>query len=298
MQRSLLFIPGNRENMLWKAGSSAADAVIFDLEDSVAEDDKSSARETLRNFLASFGRTWKKRTIVRINSGKAAWREDLTAVADQPCVNAVMIPKATVSSIEAIDDYLRSIELKNDLLARRIKFIPMIESPKGLLDARQIAGASTRIIGMLFGAEDYTAEMGIERTEGGEEIYVARCVFAMACHSAGIEAYDTPFTNIKDLKALKRDALTAKAVGMTGKAVIHPAHLETINDVFLPSPEEIRQALRILKENEIAKRNGKGSFSLDGKMVDSPVVLRAEQVLEGLDPALIDSLRQSETTIV
>lgn len=298
MQRSLLFIPGNRENMLRKAGSSAADAVIFDLEDSVAEDDKSSAREMLRDFLSSFGRTWKKQTIVRVNSSEEAWKKDLTAVADRSCVNGLMIPKATVSSIEAIDDYLRTIELKHDLPARRIKFIPMIESPKGLLDARQIAGASSRIIGMLFGAEDYTAEMGIERTEGGEEIYVARCVFAMACHSAGIEAYDTPFTNIKDLEALKRDAVAAKAVGMTGKAAIHPSHLETINGVFMPSPEEIRQALEILRENEIAKRNGKGSFSLDGKMVDSPVVSRAEKVLEGLDPAFVDSLKQSETTPV
>lgn len=290
MQRSLLFIPGNREKMLQKADSSIADAVIFDLEDSIAEDDKQSARAMLSDFLSSFNNTSKKKIIVRINFCEEAWKEDLIAVADKPCVDAFMVPKATASSIEVIDDYLRSIELKNSFRTEQLKLIPMIESPNGLMDACNIANASSRTIGMLFGAEDYTAEMGIKRTEGGEEIYVARCIFAMACHSAGIDAYDTPFTNIKDLNALKSDALNAKSVGMTGKAAIHPSHLETINRVFMPSQSEIKQALRIIRENEIAKREGKGSFSLDGKMVDSPVVLRAEKLLDGLDKALITQI--------
>lgn len=292
MQRSLLFIPGNRENMLRKAGSSIADAVIFDLEDSIAENDKDSARVMLSDFLSSCHSTLKKQIIVRINSPKEAWRKDIIAVAERSCVNAFMVPKATVSSIGMIDDYLRSIELTNDLPKETFKLIPMIESPRGLMDAGNIANASSRITGMLFGAEDYTTEMGIQRTESGEEIYVARCIFAMACHSAGVDAYDTPFTNLKDLDGLKKDAFNAKSVGMTGKAAIHPSHLETINDVFMPSENEIKQALRIVKENEIAKRNGKGSFSLDGKMVDVPVVLRAERLLDGLGKERIDSLTQ------
>lgn len=278
MIKSLLFIPGNREKMLNKAEKSEADAVIFDLEDSIVESEKKRARMILSDFLYAFENNSSKKIIVRTNAERELLKDDIVSTVKSNMVDSYMIPKATVSMLEVIEELLEELPGGDN-----ITLIPMIESPEGILDMRDIMKASPRITGALFGAEDYTTQMGLKRTVEGEEIVVARNLFAITCRASGIEAYDTPFVDVRNEDGLLRDAEKGKAMGMTGKAAIHPKQIETINRVYRYTEDEIRKARMIVKESEAAKEKGLGAFSLDGEMIDLPVIIRAQKLLESID---------------
>ncbi|MBU1020663.1 MAG: CoA ester lyase [Firmicutes bacterium] len=264
MSRSYLFIPGNTPNMVQNLDIFESDAVIIDFEDSVMSYDKDAARILIQNFLQKF--PLQEGTIyIRINDVENSHFEaDILATRDLKIAGYVL-PKA---SVEAID--------KLNQLSSGLSIIPIIESPIALLESKQIA-TSKNVIGLLFGAEDYTKEMGIERTLEAKELLYPRSHIAVVCRAYNIEAIDTPYTAKDDDAGLQQDAMNAKALGFTAKALIHPNQVDTINRIFAPSPEEILQAKRILKKSEELQ---KGAFSLDGKMIDLPIIEKAKKVLE------------------
>ena len=281
MIRSLLFLPGNTPKMLEKGPFLEADALIFDLEDAVSPQEKDAARILVRNALSTVDFRGKV-SVVRINAPGSGvdWQEDVRQVV-MPKLSVVMIPKSeSREEIALVEQEIAAAEQERGLTAGTIRLIPLIETCRGIENAYEIATASPRVCGLFLGAEDLTADMRCKRTKEGAEIAFARMALLTAARAAGVEAFDTPFTDVNDPEGLAADAERARAFGYSGKASISPRHLETINQVFSPSQEEIDYAREIVAAIEDAEKNGKGVVAVRGKMVDKPVVLRARQTLE------------------
>ena len=280
MRRTMLFLPGNNPNMIMNGEYLGSDSIIFDLEDAVSPDDKDSARDLVRNALTymTFG---KKERIVRINAlDTPYWIEDLEAVL--PLAPDVIMPTKVSGGeyIRKLDAEMTRIEQQHGLPVGKIKLIPLLETALGIENAYEIAVASARMEALYLGAEDLSADLRCARTKAGTEIFYARERLVCAARAAGIEAYDTPFTDVEDLEGLEADTRLAKSMGFTGKAVISPRHVDIVNEVFSPSQAEIQHARDVFAAIEEAKRQGKGAISLNGKMIDAPIVLRARFVLE------------------
>ena len=175
---------------------------------------------------------------------------------------------------------IADLERKARLEVGCIRLVPWIETAMAIVDAYRICASSPRIVGVAFGAEDYTNDMGIERTQSDAEILYPRSVIAVAARAARVLALDTPYFGFRDPDGLRRDAETARSLGFRGKFAIHPAQIEIINETFSPSPAEIEQARKVVSAMEEAKQRGRGSTSLDGQVIDVPVVRRAERLLE------------------
>ncbi|MCC8189492.1 MAG: CoA ester lyase [Planctomycetes bacterium] len=278
MIRSMLFLPGNNPNMLINGGSLGADAVIFDLEDAIAPEEKDAARILVRHVLASLdfsGRT----IIVRINAlDTPYWEQDVETML--PLGPDILMPTKVSGGdyIKTLVEKMREVESGAGLNGKTA-LMPLIETALGLENAFAIATAGDRVTALYLGAEDLTADLRCGRTKEGGEIAYARSRLVNAARAAGKDVFDTPFTDIDDLEGLRRDAALAKALGFTGKAVISPRHIDPVNEIFSPSAAEIEYAHRVFAAIEEAKRLGKGAISLNGKMIDAPVVERARTVL-------------------
>jgi len=279
LRRTMLFIPGNNPGMLQNAGILDADSVILDLEDAVSVTEKDSARILVRNAIKNVD-FYGTEILVRINALSTEFGlidiEEIAKV--KP--DALLIPKATEEDIETIDAMLSDIELKEGFQNGAVKLFPLIETTYGLENMYGILKKSNRIVGALLGAEDLTADLGIKRTKEGEEISYARSKSASICRACRIDAIDTPFVDINDMDGLIKDTLKAKSIGMTGKAAINPRQVDIIHKAFAPLDEEIEYAKRVLKSAEEAKEQGLGVFSLDGKMIDAPIIARAYNIME------------------
>lgn len=280
MRRTMLFLPGNNPNMIMNGEFLGADSIILDLEDAVAPDDKDAARKLVRNALTymTFGG---KEIIVRINAlNTPYWEEDLESIIP---LNPDVIMPTKVSDreyIQTLDAKITEIEKEAGLPLGKIKIIPLLETALGIENAFEIAQASSRMEALYLGAEDLSADLRCPRTKESAEILYARGRLVCAARAAGIEAYDTPFTDVEDLEGLEKDARVAKGLGYTGKAVISPRHVDIVNTVFSPSQAEIDYARDVFAAIEEAQRQGKGAISLRGKMIDAPIVQRARLVLE------------------
>lgn len=279
MYRSLLFLPGNNPNMLINAGCLGADGVIFDLEDAVSPGEKDTARILVRNTLRYMDFGASKR-VVRINGADTAfWQADLDAVLPEK-PDLILLPKtSTVQDALQVDAYMAQLEEKMGLAMHTVGLLALIETALGVENAFQIASCSRRIRGLFLGAEDLTADLQCKRTKGGREIEYARARLVMAARAAGVEVYDTPFTDVNDDEGIVEDALVAKSFGFSGKASISPRHIATINQVFSPTCEEIEYAYEVLDAIKLAKEQGKGAIALRGKMIDAPIVARAERTI-------------------
>ena len=280
MRRTMLFLPGNTPNMLINGDTLGADTVIFDLEDAVSPDEKDAARILVRNALKyqSFAGC---EVVVRINpTDTEFWKEDLEEVIP---LKPDMIMPTKVSGkqmIREVSDYMSQVEEKNGLEKGSVKILPLIETALGVEMAYEIASADQRVAGLFLGGEDFTADMHCKRTTEGQEIFYARTRLVCAARACGIEAYDTPFTDVEDMEGLRKDTEFAKSLGFAGKAVISPRHVDIVNEVFSPTETEIEYAHDVMDAIEEGKRQGKGVISLRGKMIDAPIVKRARQVLE------------------
>ena len=277
--RSLLFIPGNRANMLEKGFAAKADVLVPDLEDSVPVDEKANAREVVAGFLpklAQAGRT----LIPRVNSLDTGWLEqDLGAIVG-PYVHGVSVGKIQgPEDITTIAKILAELEEKARLKPGSIRLVPWIETARAIVKLYDICVSSPRTIAVALGAEDLTNDMGIERREDDSEIEYASNVLCVAARAADVLALDTPYFQFRDSEGLRRDALKAKGCGFKGKFAIHPRQIDTINEVFSPSPAEIEHARQVVAAFEEAERRGRGSTSLEGKVIDVPVVKRARALL-------------------
>lgn len=281
--RSALFIPGNKRNMLEKAFTVRADAIVPDMEDSVPDLEKESARKTVRAFLPEL-RAVSSLVIPRVNSmATGLTRADLEAVIG-PNIDGISIGKIdTPGDISEVSLLIARLEERAGLPVGHLKLIPWIETAKAVVNCHDICIASKRIVAVAFGGEDFTNDMGIERLPDDMQLVYARSALCTAARAAEVSALDTPYFRFRDIEGLRSNSITAKRLGFKGRFAIHPAQIDTINECFSPSREEIEQARRIVAAYEEAESRGRGSTSLDGLVIDVPVVKRARAVLELAD---------------
>ena len=280
MRRSMLFLPGNTPNMIINGDSLGADSIILDLEDAVSPDEKDSARILVRNAIREMGFADVEIT-VRINAiDTAYWKDDLEAIVPlKP--DLIMPPKASsAADMQTIDAFISDIERRNNMPVGGVKLIPLIETALGVERAFEIASATPRVTALFLGGEDLTADLRCKRTKAGNEIDYARKRLVCAARAAGVDVYDTPFTDVNDDEGIVIDAEYAKSLGFTGKSAIAPRHVRMINEVFSPSLADVEYAKMVFEAIRIGKQQGKGAVSLRGKMIDKPIVERARQTLE------------------
>ena len=273
LRRSLLFLPGNNPGMLQNGGVFGADGVILDLEDSVAPNQKDAARFLVSQALKTVDYE-QSETIVRVNPLDTFGKTDIPAiVACRP--SALLLPK-----VESPDDILAAVRLIEtaEKTPGEVKIIALLETPKGIAEAYSIAKAHERIVALALGAEDYTAALGAKRTKEGNEIFSARTQVINSAAAAGIQSIDTPFTDAADEAGLIADTMLAKRLGFKGKLSINPRQIDSIHSVFNPSPQDIIWADQVIAAIEKAESEGAGVASSNGKMVDAPVVSRAQTI--------------------
>jgi citrate lyase subunit beta/citryl-CoA lyase len=279
LRRSLLYVPGNMPGMLQNIPVFGADGVMIDLEDAVPLQEKDAARVLTRNFLASY-RVRDKEMFVRINGldtpyGADDLQEVLPALPD-----GIRLPKAdTPEIVERLDTLLTEQEEKLGLDLGHFKIIPSIESALGVLNCVETARASSRLVALAFGAEDYTASLEIDRTKSGEELFSARTQVVWAAKAAGLQAIDSIFADVNDMEALRAETLLVKRLGFTGKSLVNPRQIDVVHEAFRPTREEIDHALEVMEAIRKAREMGTGVISLRGRMVDAPVVTRAARVI-------------------
>lgn len=280
MLRSLLFVPGNQPRMLEKALGCMPDAFVPDLEDSVPVDEKAHARDVTASFLLQLAQVGRL-VIPRLNSMDTGLLEDDLAAMIGPHVYGVSVGKIyTAQDIADISTMMDGLEQKAGIPIGQTKLLPWIETAMAIVHAYEILASSPRIVGAAFGAEDLTHDMGIERTDDDSEVAVPRSLLCLAARAATVLALDTPFFAFREPERLRQNALASRKIGFKGKFAIHPAQIETINEVFSPSAADIEHARRVVAAFEEAERAGRGSTSLDGKVVDVPVVKRARDLLQ------------------
>ena len=279
-RRSLLFTPGDSINKIDKVKNLAADAIILDLEDAVAVNEKEAARQIVCEALTTIDFGSKER-LVRLNSRATVFfNADLTAVSGAK-PDGLVIPKIeSPMELAQIDATLQDVEAANGWPAGGIRLLALIETALGVLNVREIAQSTSRLDALLFGAEDFVADIGAVRTQPGWEILYGRSAVVTVAAAYGLQAIDTVFIDFRNLDGLNKDAVFARNMGYSGKMAIHSGQIATINDVFSPSPAEIAAAKRLVQLAAELQDSGIGVFMVDGRMIDAPLVLAAERLLE------------------
>ncbi|MBN2850362.1 MAG: HpcH/HpaI aldolase/citrate lyase family protein [Erysipelotrichaceae bacterium] len=278
LRRSALFMPGNNPAMLLSAPILGSDCIIFDLEDSVSLNQKDSARLLVKHAIETldFGSV---EVVVRINPvSSQGWKQDLREIVPV-YPDAIMIPKACKEDVEEIERFILEIEEEKQL-TKKVKLMIIVETAYGIETIVETLRCSRRIECVLLGAEDLTTDLGIKRTKEGYEIDYARAKVAMAARAFSVQAMDTPFTDVEDTEGLVKDTLHAKSLGFSAKACIHPNQVDAIHAVFDPTQSEIDSAIEILEERDRALSSGLGVFSIHGKMIDLPVIQRAQNIVD------------------
>lgn len=299
--RCPLFIPGNRADMLGKAGRYSPSAYIPDMEDSVPMANKAEARAVTADALPSLFELGKP-VVPRVNSLLTGLtQDDLEAVVGRHIV-AISIGKIRSSDdVALVDGMLSELERVRGLEVGTIGVLPWLETASAIVKAFEICKASERVRWVAFGAEDYSADMGISRAvdvEGGNTgtvdeygeaaLLYARSAVAVAARATDVQALDTPYVKFRDPDGLRSEAGLARRLGYSGKFAIHPAQVEVIEEIFSPTSAEIKRARRVLEVARVAELEGRGSVSLDGEMVDAPVVARARNVMARANTDLDD----------
>ncbi|MBN1434551.1 HpcH/HpaI aldolase/citrate lyase family protein [Candidatus Fermentibacterales bacterium] len=276
-RRSRLYLPGDNPRFLAKGAESGADGVILDLEDSVPPSRKSEARVLVAHALSclDFGRS---EVMVRINQGETGL-EDLEWIVPQP-VHLVLVPKVEYPS--RVEEVSRRIARIGKRCGRheKIWLMPIVESPLGVLDALEIAGASPSNVALTIGLQDLSAEMGVMPTDHGRESFVARSLIVLAARAAGLQPIDTVYADVKNEEGLLASIAAARELGFVGKGCIHPSQVQPVNQGFLPSREEIEKAMKVVLAMEEAERQGLGAIALGSKMIDPPVAAQARNLIE------------------
>ena len=288
--RSWMFVPGDRGRMIEKAFGLPVDAVMMDLEDGVAASEKDTARRQIAASLDQVAARLKEDVsihtpsrYVRINAvGHERMREDLALVV-RPGLEGLVVPKVEtpeqVKTVERILD-IREPELK--MPANSVRMLVAIESPKGLFNAYSIASASPRVIGLIFGAEDFCRELSLPLRREGEarDLIYARSALVTAAAAAHVQAIDGVWVDLKDPEGLATFSRQSRRLGFSGMSLIHPSQIDAVNAAFTPTADEIDYARRVLKAFEDAKERGQGAVAFGGQLLDYPIVDRARQTVE------------------
>lgn len=278
IRRAMMFAPGNNPAMLQNAGIYGADSVMFDLEDAVAISEKDSARNLVRNAIKYL--KYPCEVGVRINHIETPWGYD-----DLECVleakpDFIRLPKSeTAEDIKEIDDIITRAEKKYHFEPGSILMMAAIESPKGLRNAYDMACASDRILGIAIGGEDFATSLKTTKTREGRESFAAKSMLVFAAREAGVMVIDSVFSDINDYEGFLAEATLAKELGFDGKSCVNPRQIDMIYQVFTPSQKEIDYAHRVLAAYQEALEKKSGVISLNGKMIDAPMITRAERVL-------------------
>ena len=282
--RSKLFVPGVRPELFAKALAGDADALSFDLEDSVPERRKDEARANVAGFVRTQPvRDAAKVIVVRVNAlGTPHFEADLLAVAG-PGVALINIPKVeSAEDIRAAVAVLERAESDNGIDAP-IRLLATIETPRGLRLAAEIASAHPRVAGLQLGLADLFEPHGIDRHDRAN-LHAALYALRMAAAEAGVFAWDAAFADLEDADGFRAEAMMARRLGYVGKSCIHPRQVALANEIFQPDPEQIAAARRIVAASHEAGAQGRGAFVVDGRMVDLPFLKRAEAIVASLDP--------------
>ena len=276
MRRSLLFLPGNNPGNVQSGGLFGADAVVLDLEDAVAPAEKDAARDLVAAALQTvdYGTCEK---FVRINSLDHNGARDIRVIV--PCgPDVILLPK--IESPAEVVEQVKLIKAAERPGQKPVVVMAVMETPIGVVRAYDIAVSDPRVTAISLGAEDYTAAMGLTRTKEGQEIFVPRATIANIASAAGVDCIDTPFTDVNDSEGLLADTLLSKSLGYQGKVAINPRQIDTIHQAYAPTETEIRWAQRVVEAVEEGKRKGSGVVAVGGKLIDPPVVARANRTID------------------
>ncbi len=296
LRRSRLYLPGDEPKFFINAGLHSPDGIILDLEDSVAPSEKDAARLLVRNALRSVDFYGAER-MVRINQLPKGI-EDLKFVVPHN-VHVILIPKCESAS-QVIETNEEINRLKKEFKVNNEIFImPILESALGIIKAYKIASASSNVCALAIGLEDYTADLGTQRTLEGKESFFARSALINAAKAAGVQAIDTVFSDVSDMEGLRQSVIEAKSLGFEGKGCIHPRQIKIVHEAFAPNSEEIERAKKIVLAFEEAERKGLGVVALGSKMIDPPVVKRALRTIELalLNKLISDDWRKEDLTM-
>jgi len=275
----MLFVPGNNPGMIRDAYIYGSDALMFDLEDSVSLREKDAARLLVYNALKTI-RYRDCELVVRVNPlGTPYGRQDIEAMV-RAGAQVIRLPKTeTAQDILDTEAEIARVEREAGIPVGQTRMMAAIEGALGVVNAYAIATASKRLVGIALGAEDYCANLKTTRSSEGSELFYARSAIVVAARAAGVDALDTVFSDVNDEQGLVRETEHIKQLGFDGKSVINPRQINPVHRVFTPTEKEIEKALRIRAAIREAEKRGSGVVSLDGKMVDRPVALRAERCL-------------------
>jgi len=280
LRRTMMFVPGNNPAMIKDAGIYGADSIMFDLEDAVSMTEKDAARSLVYQALKTvdYGNA---ELVVRINGIDTPYYENDIKAMVKAQVDVIRLPKTeSVSMIKDLEEKVAASEKEFNIPAGSIHLMGAIESAKGVLNAPKIASASKRMIGIALSAEDYTTDMKTHRYPDGSELEFARNMVLHAARAAGIAAFDTVFTNMDDTEGFYRETRHIHQLGFDGKSLVNPRQIPMVNKVYEPTKAEIENAINVISAIDEAKSKGSGVISMNGQMVDRPVVLRAQRVMK------------------
>lgn len=274
-----MFVPGNNPGMMQDAFIYSPDSIMLDLEDSVTMAEKDAARLLVHNALKTidYGNT---EMVVRINPLNTAYgKKDVEAVV-KAGVHVIRMPKTeTAEEVREVEREIERVEKEIGCLGRT-KIMAAIESTLGIVNAYEIAVASERMMGIALGAEDYCANLKTQRSPEGTELLFARQQIVVAARAAGIDALDTVYSNLNDMETFRKEVELIKQLGFDGKSIINPRQIEIVNEVFAPTEKAIEKAKTIIAAIKEAEKRGSGVIAVNGKMVDRPVVIRAQRTID------------------
>ncbi|HGK8361190.1 citrate lyase beta chain / citryl-CoA lyase subunit [Streptococcus pyogenes] len=278
LRRTMMFVPGANAAMLRDAPLFGADSIMFDLEDSVSLKEKDTSRALVHFALKTFDYS-SVETVVRVNGLDSCGALDIEAVV-LAGVNVIRLPKTeTAQDIVDVEAVIERVERENGIEVGRTRMMAAIESAEGVLNAREIAKASKRLIGIALGAEDYVTNMKTRRYPDGQELFFARSMILHAARAAGIAAIDTVYSDVNNTEGFQNEVRMIKQLGFDGKSVINPRQIPLVNEIYTPTKKEIDHAKQVIWAIREAESKGSGVISLNGKMVDKPIVERAERVI-------------------
>ncbi|PWG00835.1 citrate (pro-3S)-lyase subunit beta [Levilactobacillus bambusae] len=279
LRRTMMFVPGNNPGMVKDAGIYGADSIMFDLEDAVSMTEKDAARDLVFEALhtVDYGDA---ELVVRINGLDTPYYQNDIKAMVKAGIDVIRLPKTeSAEMIQQLEAEVVKAEEQFNLPVGSTHLMAAIESAKGVLNAPEIAAASDRMIGIALSAEDYTTDMKTHRYKDGRELEFARNMVLHAARAAGIAAFDTVFTNMDDVDGFKRETEYIHQLGYDGKSLVNPRQIPMVNAIYAPSKKEIKDAQNVIAAIEAAHQKGSGVISMNGQMVDRPVVLRAERVM-------------------
>ena len=291
LRRSMLFIPGNNPGMIRDAHIYGADSIMFDLEDSVSINEKDAARFLVYNALSNL-KYGNKELVVRINDlSSRLGIQDLEAIV-RAKPDVIRLPK-TECAQDVIDceREIERIEREAGIPVGTTGMMAAIESGRGVLNAMEIALSSKRLIGIALGAEDYVTDLKTVRSDG-TELFFARCMILNAARAAGIDAIDTVYSDVNNEEGFVKEARLIRQLGFDGKSVINPRQIPPLHQVFMPSEKDLTKARAVIEAAEEAERRGSGVISLNGKMIDKPIVTRARYLLDLAEAASVTPVEE------